>query len=111
MINSNTTIQENEDQRLSLQAKLDDTIELLHLWKGEACSYRLLAEAIVTGRISHDQAQSMLSRVHSFESSSLKVRILEPTAREYSDFLARECMTELEPEQLLRTFAQWMIGR
>ncbi len=46
----------------SVEEKLKDAIELLHLWKDEACSYRQLIEAILSGRFSHAQAREAIRR-------------------------------------------------
>ncbi len=44
-----------------MQAKLEDTIELLHLWKNEALAYRHLAEAMVEGDVTHETARRALA--------------------------------------------------
>ncbi len=43
-----------------LEAKLEDTNELLHLWQNEAYSYRALATAVVNQEIPHSKAKAML---------------------------------------------------
>ena len=44
----------------SLESKLKETVELLHVWKGEAFSYRSLAFAILDGKIDLEDARLML---------------------------------------------------
>ena len=52
----------SKDQRIAeLEAKLQDTIELLHLWKNEAYTYRQLVEAVVVGDVSPETAQMALT--------------------------------------------------
>ena len=45
----------------SVQAKLEDTIELLHLWQNEALAYRHLAEALVAGEVTQETARRALA--------------------------------------------------
>ncbi len=48
------------DRRIaSLEQKLEDTIELLHMWKNEANDYRLLLESIVEGNTSIEKAREV----------------------------------------------------
>ena len=55
-------IAELEALRLtSVQAKLEDTIELLHLWKNEALAYRKLVEAVLEGEMSLETARKALA--------------------------------------------------
>ena len=50
------------EQRIScLESKLEDTIELLHLWKNEALAYRKLVEALVVGEVTHETARRALT--------------------------------------------------
>jgi len=50
-----------EEEVADLQAKLDDMVELLHMWMGEAFSYRQLAEAVTSHCVSLEEAKRMLA--------------------------------------------------
>ena len=45
-----------------LELKLQDMVELLHMWKDEASSYRWLAEAVVNGDYPLAKAKRTLER-------------------------------------------------
>lgn len=45
-----------------LEIKLEDATELLHMWKGEACTYLTLAQAVVQGVFTPAKAKAMLAR-------------------------------------------------
>lgn len=45
-----------------LELKLEDTIDLLHMWKNEACSYEWLAKAMANGDYSLQKAKQSLNR-------------------------------------------------
>ncbi len=44
-----------------IEAKLEDTIELLHLWKNEALAYRHLVEAMIEGDVTQETARRALA--------------------------------------------------
>jgi len=60
MHNSNEAVLDREQCISDLQAKLDDMVELLHMWMGEAFSYRQLAEAVTSRHVSLEEAKRML---------------------------------------------------
>ena len=49
-----------KEEPSALESKLEDTIELLHLWKNEAYAYRNLIEAVASGRFSLSKARELL---------------------------------------------------
>ena len=79
----------NDSSRLSssqavLEAQLEDTIELLHLWKNEAYAYRSLVEAILTGRYTHEEARLVLAKNYCLKYSDRKDVTLAPSIEEES---------------------------
>jgi len=49
-----------ETRILELETKLEDTVELLHLWMNEAYAYRHLVEMMVSDRVSLTRARELL---------------------------------------------------
>ena len=52
---------EHSERRIAeLESKLEDTVELLHMWKSEACAYRHFLKAVVERRFSLEQVEKLL---------------------------------------------------
>ncbi len=95
MPNSKVTIEDEDQCIANLESKLEDMVELLHLWKNEAYSYRQLIEAILTGRFTHNRAKEALSR-----SESLNVYAFLPLKKGERDaFLAIANFAEMDPHE------------
>ena len=65
-----TLRQDAEGVIAELEMKLNDTVELLHLWKNEACAFRHLTEALVAGRFSLEEAKTLLACPNQFEAAN-----------------------------------------
>ena len=52
---------EHGERRIAeLESKLEDTVEMLHMWKTEACAYRHFLKAVVERRFSLEQVKKLL---------------------------------------------------
>lgn len=97
-------------QQLSeLQAKLEEIVELLHLWKNEACTYRLLAEAMVTGRYSLEGAKRALAK-GVFGPEELRLIFLPLNEAEHRAFNAIAAFSQLAPQEFLWACADTVMG-
>lgn len=88
------------DSSTDLLAQLNDTVELLHLWQNEACTYRLLAEAVATERYTPSQAKRALAAA-GFGPEKLELAFVPLTAGEHRAFAAIAAFAGLEPRELL----------
>ena len=50
------------EQIESLERKVEDAIDLLHMWKNEAYSYRWLVESVIDGRFPVAKARQALAK-------------------------------------------------
>lgn len=89
-----------DPQLAALQAKLDDTVELLHLWKNEAHAYRLLAEAVAIGQSEPAQAKRALATAV-FGPDELRLTYLPLSEGEHRAFAAIAAFAQLAPHELL----------
>lgn len=83
-----------------LLAKLNDTVELLHFWQNEACTYRLLAEAVATERYTPAQAKRALAGA-GFGPEKLEFAFVPLSAGEFRAFAAIAAFAGLEPREFL----------
>jgi|GEM_PF-2236875 len=92
---------ETDRQHIALlEAKLDDTTDLLHMWMNETYAYRFLAEAVATGRYSKEQAKRAL-KTGQLEFENLHLTYLPLTKEEHKAFTHIATFAQLEPYQFL----------
>lgn len=84
----------------SVQAKLADTVELLHLWQNEAHTYRLLAEAVAIGHYSPIEAKRALAR-GVFGPEQLRLAFVPLAESEQRTFAAIAAFAGLPPSEFL----------
>lgn len=89
-----------ELQFRELTAKQENTVELLHLWKNEAHTYRLLAEAVATGRYTQAQARRALAAA-TFGPELHHLAFLPLSKEEHKAFTAITAFAQLPPPQFL----------
>lgn len=75
-------------------------VELLHLWRNEAYTYRLLSEAVVTGHYTRDQAKRALATAN-FGPEGLRLAFLPLTQGEHAAFAAIATFAQLPPHEFL----------
>ena len=61
MSDSIPVVHDLQSRIAELEAKLQDAVELLHLWKNEALAYRKLVEAVLEGEVSPETARMVLA--------------------------------------------------
>lgn len=93
----------------SVHAQLENTIELLHLWQNEAHTYRLLAEAVATGRYSHERAKQALAK-GTFGPEELRLAFLPLTEAEHRAFSGIAAFARLSPEEFLWACLDTVMG-
>lgn len=84
----------------ALEARLADTVELLHLWQNEAYSYRLLAEAVAMGLYSAERAKQALAK-GAFGPGDVRLAFLPLAETEHRAFGAIAAFAQLAPQEFL----------
>ena len=110
MSDSTPVIQDSSLQVSTDQDKLEDTVELLHLWKNEAYAYRHLVEMVISGRYTFAQAREALSKTYSLNSYSLNTCSLELAPEEREAFLATAKRSSLSPSEFLWACVESMMN-